>query len=203
LAPLKHADERQECLLLGVDRKGPADGQGDAVDPLRMMVVRTTIPVRRSQGGLRMSQRFASCTCGRLQLGCHGEPSRVSICHCVDCQRRTGSVFGIAAFFDRGSVSVVQGASEDLHSRFGLREACDLPFLPRVWVNDLLGAGARTPPDRRCCRRIRRPLFPMAAAIRLDREQARLALSSGRHAGVRGHAAGARKIGVSPGSQRA
>jgi hypothetical protein len=39
LAPLKHADERQECLLLGVDRKGPADGQGDAVDPERSSLV--------------------------------------------------------------------------------------------------------------------------------------------------------------------
>jgi hypothetical protein len=59
-----------------------------------------------------MNKRFASCTCGRLQLGCHGEPSRVSMCHCVDCQRRTGSVFGIGAFFHRGAVSVVQGASK-------------------------------------------------------------------------------------------
>jgi hypothetical protein len=31
------------------------------------------------------------------------------MCHCDDCQRRTGSVFGIGAFFDRGAVSVVRG----------------------------------------------------------------------------------------------
>ena len=58
-----------------------------------------------------MSQRFASCTCGQLQLRCQGAPNRISMCHCADCQRRTGSVFGIAAFFDRGAVSVVKGAS--------------------------------------------------------------------------------------------
>jgi hypothetical protein len=34
------------------------------------------------------------------------------MCHCVDCQRRTGSVFSIAAFFERGAVSVVQGGSK-------------------------------------------------------------------------------------------
>nr|WP_291709871.1 GFA family protein [Bradyrhizobium sp.] len=34
------------------------------------------------------------------------------MCHCANCQRRTGSVFGIAAFFDRGAVSLVQGASK-------------------------------------------------------------------------------------------
>jgi hypothetical protein len=32
-ARLRHADEHQECPLIGVDRKGPADGQSDAIDP--------------------------------------------------------------------------------------------------------------------------------------------------------------------------
>jgi len=36
LAPLKRADERQKCLLIGMDRKGLADGQSDANDPQRM-----------------------------------------------------------------------------------------------------------------------------------------------------------------------
>jgi len=34
------------------------------------------------------------------------------MCHCLDCQRRTGSLFGIAAFFDREVVSVVAGVSK-------------------------------------------------------------------------------------------
>jgi hypothetical protein len=33
LARLRRADEQQECLLIGVDRKGPADGRSDAIDP--------------------------------------------------------------------------------------------------------------------------------------------------------------------------
>jgi hypothetical protein len=28
---------------------------------------------------------------------CDGEPVRISVCHCFDCQRRTGSVFGAQA----------------------------------------------------------------------------------------------------------
>ena len=59
-----------------------------------------------------MIQRFASCACGRLKVRCEGEPRRISMCHCVDCQRRTGSIFSIAAFFDRGTISVVRGASK-------------------------------------------------------------------------------------------
>lgn len=48
--------------------------------------------------------RTASCACGRLTAECEGEPARVSICHCLDCQRRTGSAFGSAAFFPRTAV---------------------------------------------------------------------------------------------------
>jgi hypothetical protein len=36
----------------------------------------------------------ASCSCGQLRLHYNGDITRVSICHCNECQRRTGSVFG-------------------------------------------------------------------------------------------------------------
>jgi hypothetical protein len=55
--------------------------------------------------------RKASCACGNLQALCSGEPIKVSLCHCLDCQRRTGSTYGIAAFFDREDV-VTQGSSK-------------------------------------------------------------------------------------------
>src|ERR1043165_1363566 len=57
-----------------------------------------------------MIQRFALCACGQLRLRCDGEPRRVSMCHCIDCQRRTGSVLGVAAFYPRTAVNVVAGA---------------------------------------------------------------------------------------------
>jgi hypothetical protein len=43
------------------------------------------------------TKRIATCGCGRLQAICTGEPIRVSVCHCLDCQRRTGSVFSAQA----------------------------------------------------------------------------------------------------------
>lgn len=46
-------------------------------------------------------QRIATCSCGELKIRCEGEPLLVSACHCSECQRRTGSAYGIAAFFDR------------------------------------------------------------------------------------------------------
>ena len=48
--------------------------------------------------------RLASCHCGDVTVSCTGEPAKVSLCHCFDCQRRTGSLFSVAAFFPRDRV---------------------------------------------------------------------------------------------------
>ncbi|MGD9478665.1 GFA family protein [Shinella sp. G-2] len=54
--------------------------------------------------------RIASCVCGSLRVTCSGEPSKISLCHCLACQRRTGSSYGVAAFFARHDVRV-EGSS--------------------------------------------------------------------------------------------
>jgi hypothetical protein len=48
----------------------------------------------------------ARCSCGQLALDIEGEPQRVSVCHCLECQRRTGSAFGVQARFARDTVRV-------------------------------------------------------------------------------------------------
>jgi hypothetical protein len=58
-----------------------------------------------------MDSRSAKCHCGQLKLACIGEPKRVSMCHCIECQRRTGSAFSVAVFYERSKVHVVSGSS--------------------------------------------------------------------------------------------
>ena len=53
-----------------------------------------------------MTTRRASCSCGQLQLVCEGEPVRTSMCHCLECQRRTGAVLSNQARFSRKQISV-------------------------------------------------------------------------------------------------
>ena len=43
--------------------------------------------------------RLASCRCGWLSARCSGEPVRVSVCHCLACQARTGSAFAAQVRF--------------------------------------------------------------------------------------------------------
>ena len=56
-----------------------------------------------------MSTHEAGCACGQLRLICEGSPVRVSICHCLACQRRTGSVFGVQAWFPHQQVGEPSG----------------------------------------------------------------------------------------------
>jgi hypothetical protein len=58
-----------------------------------------------------MPLRSATCSCGQLSLTVSEEPIRVSICHCLACQRRTGSVFGAQARFPKHAVQVTGGSS--------------------------------------------------------------------------------------------
>jgi len=59
-----------------------------------------------------MSNRLASCSCGQLTAQVAGDPVRISICHCLACQRRTGSAFAQQARFLRKNVSISGVSSE-------------------------------------------------------------------------------------------
>jgi len=58
-----------------------------------------------------MQPRTATCSCGQLSATTSAEPVRVSVCHCLACQRRTGSVFGAQARFPANAV-VISGISK-------------------------------------------------------------------------------------------
>ena len=51
--------------------------------------------------------RVATCRCGSLKAECFGEPVLMSVCHCTECKRRTGSAFSAQARFPAENVSVI------------------------------------------------------------------------------------------------
>ena len=53
-----------------------------------------------------MTERIAACSCGQLRVTCTGEPVRLSMCHCLECQTRTGSPFSAQARFKREQVTI-------------------------------------------------------------------------------------------------
>ncbi|MBI1238533.1 MAG: aldehyde-activating protein [Alphaproteobacteria bacterium] len=52
-----------------------------------------------------MTERTATCGCGAVTARATGDPVVVA-CHCADCQRRTGSVFGVGAYYPKEAVAI-------------------------------------------------------------------------------------------------
>ena len=49
-------------------------------------------------------QRTARCQCGSLRAIATGQPRLINLCHCRACQRRTGSIFSVGAYFNKAQV---------------------------------------------------------------------------------------------------
>jgi hypothetical protein len=67
-------------------------------------VTRASLRETRNGSNL-MATRRAACSCGQLHLTVEGEPSRISMCHCVECQRRTGAVISNQARLRREQIT--------------------------------------------------------------------------------------------------
>ena len=53
-----------------------------------------------------MNTRTASCRCGQLKVTVAGEPVRVSVCHCLNCKKRSGSAFAVQARWPAEQVTI-------------------------------------------------------------------------------------------------
>ena len=73
--------------------------------------------------------RMTACSCGQLRLVVEGEPLRVSVCHCLACQRRTGSAFGFQARFPRDRAQV-SGTSHEYNRTSDEGERRTFGFCP-------------------------------------------------------------------------
>jgi len=58
-----------------------------------------------------VSNRTASCRCGNLRITTTGEPVRVSVCHCLECKKRSGSVMAAQARWPADQVTIEGEAS--------------------------------------------------------------------------------------------
>lgn len=76
-----------------------------------------------------MAKREATCCCGQLRVVCDRDPVLVTLCHCFECQKRTGSAFGIAAFFVDEAVAI-SGASTEFERQSDSGHAVMHHFCP-------------------------------------------------------------------------
>lgn len=55
---------------------------------------------------VRSTTHEGGCVCGAIRYRVTGDPLRVTVCHCLWCQRRTGTGFGIEAVFEPRQVTL-------------------------------------------------------------------------------------------------
>lgn len=88
-------------------------------------------------------ERLGSCVCGQLSIRCRGEPELVSSCHCFACQRRTGSLFGVSAFYRRDNILDPTGRFSEFRRRLDSGRGIAYRFCPVCgstvfWEPDML-----------------------------------------------------------------
>jgi len=60
------------------------------------------------------------CRCGEIEFSCSEKPHFVSTCHCMDCQKFSGSSFINWALFKRGALSINQGQPKEISCTEGV-----------------------------------------------------------------------------------
>lgn len=60
-------------------------------------------------------EHIARCRCGAVTVACQGAPVRVSVCHCRECQRRSGSAFSAQVRFPEERVRISGETREWVH----------------------------------------------------------------------------------------
>ena len=90
--------------------------------------------------------RKAKCCCGQLSVEVCGEPRIYGVCHCNNCKKRTGSSFGMSAYFENSSVLGVVGESKEYsfhHKEKGhdqVRHFCEVCGTTLYWfVSEMPG----------------------------------------------------------------
>jgi hypothetical protein len=63
----------------------------------------------------------AQCQCGQLSAAISGTTEQIVACHCTDCQRRSGSPFGVVAYFPEAIVGSQPDSAHNAALRSGAR----------------------------------------------------------------------------------
>ena len=131
--------------------------------------------------------RTGGCACGAIRYEFEGEPLFVHACHCTDCQRASGTAFGITMLVEARDFRVVSGEPGAAALTGGSGAAKQSFFCPQCggWLfgrtelrPGVLAIRPRHP---------RRQDRDRAPGAYLDPEQACLAGAAGGRAAIRDH----------------
>jgi hypothetical protein len=125
-----------------------------------------------------MDQFTGGCLCGAVRFVATGRPNRVGLCHCLDCRKLSGSLFGASAIFPAEAVTI-EGETRDYAGRHFCAR-CGSTVFGRSGDEVELALGAFDAPDQfkptyelwTVRREAWLPPFPLAHRYERDRDEA-------------------------------
>ena len=93
-----------------------------------------------------MDRFTGGCLCGDVLIEASGLPYRVGICHCLDCRKHHGALFGATAIFPAASVTV-EGETRSYGTR-SFCPRCGSPVLARTGDEVEVPLGSLDAPDQ-------------------------------------------------------
>ena len=88
-------------------------------------------------------KRTASCACEQLSIAVENDAKFVIACSCTKCQKRTGSAFGVVAYFNNDNVSAKSGEFKTYQKTSDRGTSTTRHFCPNCgssvyWMSDFL-----------------------------------------------------------------
>jgi hypothetical protein len=84
------------------------------------------------------------CACGATRYSCSAEPIVSYVCHCADCQKRTGSAFGVSVQVPADAVIVEQGEPGERQRTAASGNAVSSLFCPQCGTTVMSFSHARS-----------------------------------------------------------
>ncbi len=77
------------------------------------------------------TQYTGGCQCGEVRYEVVGLPRRLVVCHCTDCQRQSGSAFGMTLVVNEADFRLTQGEPKTFASKSAAGRAKRGAFCPQ------------------------------------------------------------------------
>jgi hypothetical protein len=93
-----------------------------------------------------MDRYTGGCLCGDIRFVASGRPYRVGICHCLECRKHHGALFGSSAIFPEDAVKITGETRNFMGRHFCPR--CGSSVFGRTGDEVELNLGALDAPDQ-------------------------------------------------------
>jgi len=93
-----------------------------------------------------MDRFTGGCLCGDVRLVATGRPSRVGLCHCLDCRKHHGALFNACAIFAQEAVNI-EGPTRSFAGR-SFCPRCGSPVFARSGDEIEVHLGTLDAPDQ-------------------------------------------------------